>query len=344
MSSTVVGVFEDQTNATRAQQALIQAGVNASAIHITRGDTLKVHDAKEPGFWESVKEAFGFSDAEDQYSYAEAARRGSTVLSVTTDDNQAERVADIIDQYNPIDLNQREAEWRKQGWTGYSAASAGQAASAGTAATRSTAATASAAATTRPAAAVQRVEGEQAIPVVQEELKVGKRAVRAGGVRVHTRVIETPVQEQVNLRQEHVHVERTPVNRPVTAADQVFKDKVIEATETREEAVVSKEARVVEEVRVRKDVEQQAQTVRDTVRRTDVNVEQIDTDPQYEPARQFATTLSGDQRYKGRTWDQIEPDARTSFEKNYPGRKWDEFRDAVRSRYDRAGSTSKTNA
>src|SRR5437764_3366736 len=51
-----------------------------------------------------------------------------------------------------------------------------------------------------------------AIPVVEEQLKVGKREVQRGGVRVFSRVVETPVNESVNLREEHVNVERRPVN------------------------------------------------------------------------------------------------------------------------------------
>ena len=93
-------------------------------------------------------------------------------------------------------------------------------------------------------------------------------------MRVRSYVVETPVQEQVALRQEHVDVERRTVNRPVTEADEaLFRERTIEATETSEEAVVAKEARVKEELVVRKDAEERVQTVQDTVRRTEVEVE-----------------------------------------------------------------------
>lgn len=115
--------------------------------------------------------------------------------------------------------------------------------------------------------------GEVKIPVVEEELKVGKREVERGGVRVESRVEETPVEKDVHLREEHVHVERRPVDRPVTNADQVFKEGTIEVTEKVEEPVVSKTARVVEEVVIGKEAEERTETVRDTVRRTDVDVQ-----------------------------------------------------------------------
>jgi uncharacterized protein (TIGR02271 family) len=119
--------------------------------------------------------------------------------------------------------------------------------------------------------------GETTIPVVEEELKVGKREVERGGVRVESRVKETPVTEEVQLREERVHVERRPVDRPVTNADAAFREGTLEVTERAEEAVVSKSARVVEEVVVGKQVEEHTETVRDTLRRTDVDVQEVNT-------------------------------------------------------------------
>jgi uncharacterized protein (TIGR02271 family) len=126
-------------------------------------------------------------------------------------------------------------------------------------------------------------QGVARLPVVEEELKVGKREVQTGGVRVRQQVTERPVEEQVNLREEHVKVERRPVDRPIGDADHAFQERTIEATETAEEAVVAKEARVVEEVVVNKEVEQRTQNVRDTVRRTDVKVEAIEPDNKRRP-------------------------------------------------------------
>ncbi|HYP52800.1 MAG TPA: YsnF/AvaK domain-containing protein [Pyrinomonadaceae bacterium] len=119
--------------------------------------------------------------------------------------------------------------------------------------------------------------GEARIPVVEEQLEVGKREVERGGVRVESRVTERPVEEQVHLREERVNVERRPVDRPVTNADAAFREGTIEVTERAEEAVVAKQARVVEEVVVNKEVGERTETVRDTVRRTDVDVQETDT-------------------------------------------------------------------
>jgi len=117
---------------------------------------------------------------------------------------------------------------------------------------------------------------EVRIPVIEEEAHIGKRAVESGGVQVTQRVEERPVNEQVTLRDETVHVERHPVDRPVSDADlTAMREGVIEAREHREEAVVEKQARIVEEVVVNKDVNERTEQVQDTVRRTDVQVEQL---------------------------------------------------------------------
>jgi uncharacterized protein (TIGR02271 family) len=116
-------------------------------------------------------------------------------------------------------------------------------------------------------------ERHEAIPIVEENLEVGKREVNRGRVRVHSHTVETPVQEQVTLRDEHVSVERRAVDRPVTGGEDLFRDRTIEAVEHDEEAVVSKQARVKEELVIDKDVEQRTQTVSDTVRHTEVEVE-----------------------------------------------------------------------
>lgn len=116
------------------------------------------------------------------------------------------------------------------------------------------------------------------IPIIEEELQVGKRAVETGGARVQTHVTEKPVEAQVTLREEHVNVERHPVNRAVTESDLAnLKQGEINLTTRAEEAVVNKQARVVEEVEIGKTVSERQETVQDTVRRTDVDVKETGT-------------------------------------------------------------------
>lgn len=130
------------------------------------------------------------------------------------------------------------------------------------------------------------VESELRMPVIEEQLRVGKRQVDKGGVRVTRRVQDRPVQRQVELREERVDVTRRPADRPVApAAVGALAELNIEVVERAEVPVVIKQERVIEEVVVKKEATERSETVRDVVRRTDVEVKELPTPPR--PSRQI---------------------------------------------------------
>ncbi len=114
------------------------------------------------------------------------------------------------------------------------------------------------------------------IPVIEEGLLVGKREVETGAVRVYSRMVDVPVSESVTLHEERVVIERTPVNRPLTEAD-LHSGHIIEAVGTTEEAVIGKVARVVEEVRIGTVGSDRTETINDSVRHTEIEVEPVET-------------------------------------------------------------------
>jgi uncharacterized protein (TIGR02271 family) len=117
------------------------------------------------------------------------------------------------------------------------------------------------------------------IPIIEENLEVGKREVSTGGVRLRSRIVERPIEESIRLREERVNVERNTVDRPATDADfSNFEERDIEMVERAEVPVVNKQARVVEEVSLNKEVEERSETISDTVRRTEVDVDDLDND------------------------------------------------------------------
>ncbi len=119
---------------------------------------------------------------------------------------------------------------------------------------------------------------EETAPIVEEELSIGKREVASGGVRVTSSVEERPVERTVSLREEEVEAERRPTDYKLSPeeAEAAFEEKTVEMMGTSEEAEVSKTARVVGEVSLSKQAEEREQIVRDTVRRTDVEVEELE--------------------------------------------------------------------
>ncbi len=207
---------------------------------------------------------------------------------------------------------------------------------------------------------------ERTIPVIREELEVGKRPVVSGGVRVFSRVVEEPVEEQVRLRQERVVVDRQPADRAVAAGDQgSLREQTIDVMEMSEEPVIQKRSRVVEEVRVGKEATERTETVRDTLRHTEVVTEPIQPGDAngkpytgnyradfendfkrryannggdystYAPAYEYGYQMGGDPRFKGKSWDEVEPTIKSDFGRRYPEGAWERMKDAVRVGWDK---------
>lgn len=125
-----------------------------------------------------------------------------------------------------------------------------------------------------------RAEAEERIPLVEEELRIGKRSLVRGGARVHSYMEEVPVTESIELFEERTSIERRPVNRRLSeeeiAASGLLQDRVVEVAQMREEAIVTKEAFVREELVVKKTVEKRIEQVHETVRRTAVEMERLE--------------------------------------------------------------------
>lgn len=273
MNQTIVALFDNRADAEAAVGELVKAGVDRTSIGITSGKGERYaasatssydYGRDEGGFWASLKDLF--MPEEDRYAYAEGLNRGGTVVTAKIDSAHASMAEEVLESAGgSLDLEQEEAGWRSSGWTGYSAAGL----TAGTAGL--------AASTARTGAAATLSAGQdETIKLYEESLKVGKRVVDRGRVKLRSYVVETPVNEQISLRDETVEIERHPVDRVVTAAEATAfasGERVIEAEAHGEEAVVSKDLRVKEEIGLRKTAEERTETVSDKVRRTEVEIE-----------------------------------------------------------------------
>jgi stress response protein YsnF len=174
------------------------------------------------------------------------------VIAVDTQtDADVERAQALLYRFGSVNVDDRAARWKSQGWKGFDAGAA-------------------------PMTGEERASLRDSLPVVEEEVHIGKRTVDLGGLRVIKRLSETPVSQVISLQQQKAKVERKPVDRPATEADfQTFREGTFEVRETAEEAVIGKTARVVEEVAVRRIVTNRTEIVSETVRKTDVDVERM---------------------------------------------------------------------
>ena len=381
MAKTLVALYNTCTDAEHVVQELITDGFARSDVHLALDHTEGCETQHAAVEWDSAYAGANLLEtladmgvpSEEAHAYAEGVHRGSALVVVESSDDRAERGMAILQRLHPVDLHERTAQWRQEGWTGTAAGATTSTPMARTAtATRSTQEQARAQTrVTNQGATTRRVEGDKeiAIPVVEEDIAIGKREVERGHVRIYSRVTERPVEESVRLREEKVTVERRPVDRPATDADFAAAGKeVIEMTEKAEEPVVTKQARVVEEVVAHKEVTEHTETVHGAERHTDVDVQREPetatqtrrvttqdfatyTDDfrkhygtafgnkgvaytEYEPAYRYGYELGTNERYRGRDWAALEADARRDWEARHPST-WERFKDAIRYGWDK---------
>jgi uncharacterized protein (TIGR02271 family) len=258
MAMTIVGLFDDPNDSKAALRDLADAGFGISDTQTISGKADKVRHTLADR---------GVPDA-DIRMYEHGVQSGDSLIALHASDDRAEAARDIMNRHNAIDIHHA---GQVRGMS-TSTTSAGM-----TTATATHTATTSHAAHAAPASRNVAAGESVTVPIVEEHLAVGKRQIERGGARIHTHVIEKPVTETVTLREEEVVVDRHAVNRPVSRADlqNAFQETTIQVTERDEVPVVAKEARVVEEVTIGKQQTQRTETITDTVRRTDVDVEEL---------------------------------------------------------------------
>jgi uncharacterized protein (TIGR02271 family) len=208
---------------------------------------------------------------DDRHAYHEGIRRGGFLLCAEVDgDEDAGEIIRILEESSSVDFDRRQESWQSEGWAPHSAGNSNATATGNMSGQQSAAGIGSG----RSGSVVE----EERIPIVEEELKVGKREVSRGGARVRSYIREVPVHEEVTLREEHVQVERRPVDQSAArsglADADLLQERTIEMRETAEEAVVQKVANVREELVVSKTATEHTEQIDDTVRRTEVELEE----------------------------------------------------------------------
>ncbi len=178
MSKTIVAQFNTAIEAQNAKHELISDGYNAQDIDVLANEqgpavaggytsTATDTESHNGGMMESIKHFFSSltsADEAEHQHYAQSVARGGALLSVTVPDDHADATMDLLEQYGASDFQDEEA-YRSASVPAPLTASAGA------------------------------MTGEVAIPVVEEELQIGKREVSRGGIRVYSHMVETPVEE-----------------------------------------------------------------------------------------------------------------------------------------------------
>jgi uncharacterized protein (TIGR02271 family) len=237
----IVTVYDSMPLAEKAVSTLKAAGYKLDDISVVSKGTLASSGARdveirEPGLWRRL---FGTNVLDHEAGvYGRTVQSGGAIVSVRVPQSDVTRVMELLDTHNPASV---------------------PAAVSGSSRTVATDASAS-----------------DVIRLAEEQLNIGKRLVQDGKTRIRRFVIEKPVETSVTLHEEHAEVLRRAVANPEFISDVDWTDKTIEVAESAERAVVSKSVRVVEEVVIRKAGSDHVETIRDKVRRQQVDVEHLD--------------------------------------------------------------------
>jgi uncharacterized protein (TIGR02271 family) len=254
----IVTLYDTMDHAENARRSLEAAGYSPSDISMVSRRTLSSTSGEallEPGLWRRL---FGREiEHHEATVYGRAVEAGGAVLTVRVPENEAARAMGILNAHNVVDVRDRAVQ---QGLI-----------SQGVGTTKTAVPTQP----TRKEALAAGAGRDEVLRLAEEQISVGKRLIQEGTTRIRRFVIERPVEAQVTLHEEHARVIRRAVTDPESVRDVDWSEKTIEVNETNEEPVVTKDCRITEEVVIGKEGSDHVETVRDKVRRQQVDVERV---------------------------------------------------------------------
>jgi uncharacterized protein (TIGR02271 family) len=253
----IVTLYDTAQHAEAAKRNLEAAGFASADISTINNKTLMLAGDKlrEPGLWRRL---FGRDiQPYEATLFGRSVEAGGTVLTVRVPETDVAKAGSILNAHEAVDLQKRAIQ---------------QGLISGTSETTATGTT-----TQRPAtmAAGRTAPEEEILRLAEEQVDIGKRVVQEGTTRIRRFVVETPVETQVTLHEEHTRIIRRASSDPNFARDVDWSDKTIEVNEMAEEPVVTKSVHIAEEIVIQKEATDSVRTLRDKVRRQQVEVEKI---------------------------------------------------------------------
>jgi hypothetical protein len=126
MAKTLVALYDTCTDAERVVQELIKEGFARSDIHLALDHTEGCETQHSAVEWDVAYEGENLFDTladvgvphDEAHSYTEGVRRGGALVVVESNDERAERGMEILQRVHPVNMPERTAQWRQEGWTG----------------------------------------------------------------------------------------------------------------------------------------------------------------------------------------------------------------------------------
>ncbi len=344
---TVIGLFDRAEEAKRAFATLVAEGYAKADLDIlTNDDQDDVPKLARMHSW--IPEP-------DVDIYLRGVRDGGTIVTANVGDTAVARAASILGSFDMVNIGKRAGDLARK-VAPAAIATAGAAAAAAKQATSAVPKQVPVAAKVPPkeVALTDAARNDNVLEVIEEDLAVGKEQVERGRMRIYNVVTEREVAQNIALKDETLRVQRRPINRAVEFSPDLFRARSFEMVEMDEIAQVKKTARVVEEVTLGKEVVNKIETIKETLRRQDVQVEEIpavrpfdaygdefknfytkqlaSTGVTYEsltPAFRFGHGLATREPFRSSPWTAVEADARHIWEEKNPGT-WNQSKAVVR--------------
>lgn len=300
MTHTLAAVFETRAEANRAKDELIHSGYDRDAISVNDSGSVagtpRIND--DESILGSVKQMFSQllgREHADRHVYAEALNRGHVVLTVATAGLEAaDRAADIIEDFNPIDIDEHETMWRASGWTGAELAHSGAGAS-------QQAALADALQSAPEQHGIRH--REEAVDFARSEqglLTPG--SLQRGDVVAQTIAeVTTPISEQSTVQRSGMRI------YPREGGPNQDSLKILRGDDAG-----------ADQDYFRSHWEKTLSYTGGTYQ-------------EFDPAYRYGESMAGNPGYRDKPWDEAEPELRGEWQASNPESSWDKFKDAVKT-------------
>ncbi|MYM88250.1 hypothetical protein GTP91_13800 [Rugamonas sp. FT82W] len=301
MTHTLAAVFETRAEANRAKDELIHSGYAAESITVSDSGSVagtpRIND--DASILHSIKQMFSQllgREHADRHIYAEALNRGHVVLTVqTTSMDAADRAADIVEDFSPIDIDEHETMWRASGWTGGELLRSG-----GT---------------------------------PQTSLGAQQSAPEQHGIRPREEAVDFARSEQGSLTQgsmqrgETVSPTMTGVNAPIS------EQSTVQRSGMRIYPSASVPNQDSLDILRGDDSGDDAEYFRSHWEKTLSYTG--NTYQEFDPAYRYGESMAGNPGYRDKPWEEVEPELRSGWESRHAQSSWEKFKEAVRAGWER---------
>ncbi|MFW0699423.1 YsnF/AvaK domain-containing protein [Pantoea sp. R13S299] len=261
----IVTLFDSAIQAEAAKRNLVKAGFSDRDISLISGERLQQEgqSVRHPSLWQRL---FGHDvDKDEADVYTRAMDKGGVVLTIRTEEEKLARAMTILHSHDSVDVPSRMQSSVENGTT-----APGIIPTAGKQFAGET--------NDRPAEPLRTsLTGDESeadiLRLAEEQVEVGKRLVSEGSTRVRRYTVTDTVSEDISLHEQHADIFRRSVNEPTLAGEVDWSEKTVEVAETHEQPVINKTTHVKEEVVVRTDGSDRTETINDTVRRQEVDID-----------------------------------------------------------------------